>query len=252
MANEPVKQKPTNAPVAMPAGKPRPASDIDTFQARVRAMQIAKREQATKGRLIFALDATASRQPTWDAAAQRQFEMFREVRNLEVQLVYYRGSDECKASGWAASGEKLGRLMGGIMCRAGTTQIGEVLTHCCEQSRKQKVEAVVFVGDAFEENIDLLAATADELGRLGTKVFMFQEFHEGNDAYAKAAANAEAAFREIARMTHGAYCRFDAGAPGHLAELLRAVAAYVGGGVKALSTKAGAMRMLRTATPWLH
>jgi hypothetical protein len=161
--------------------------------------------------------------------------MFREVRNLEVQLVYYRGGDECKASGWAESGEKLGGLMGKIMCRAGTTQIGRILTHCLEQAKKRKVDAVVFVGDAFEENIDLLAATANELGRMGVKFFMFQE---GDNA------EAEAAFREIARLTHGAYCRFDAGAPGHLAELLRAVAAYVGGGVKALGAKAGSARML--------
>jgi hypothetical protein len=235
MANEPTKRKPTDAPAAMPAGKPKPASDINAFLARTREMQVAKREQTTRGRLIFALDATASRQPTWDAAAQRQFEMFREVRNLEVQLVYYRGIDECQASGWAESGEKLGGLMSKIMCRAGQTQIGRVLTHCCGQARKQKVEAMVFVGDAFEEQIDLLAAKADELGKLGVKAFTFQE---GDNA------EAEAAFREIARLTHGAYCRFDAGAPGHLAELLRAVAAYVGGGVKALGAKAGSARML--------
>ena len=110
-----------------------------------------------------------------------------------------------------------------------------MLTHCLEQAKKRKVDAVVFVGDAFEENIDLLAATANELGKRGVKFFMFQE---GDNT------QAEIAFREIARMTRGAYCRFDAGAPGHLAELLRAVAAYVSGGVKALEARAGAVRMI--------
>ena len=55
------------------------------------------------------------------------------------------------------------------------------------------------------------------------------------------------AFREIARLTHGAYCRFDPGAAHQLAELLRAVAAYAAGGVKALAAvqhSAGAARLL--------
>ena len=63
-------------------------------------------------------------------------------------------------------------------------------------------------------------------------------FQERNDA------KVECAFREIARLTHGAYCRFDAGAPRQLAELLRAVAAFATGGVKALETKPGAAKLL--------
>jgi hypothetical protein len=160
--------------------------------------------------------------------------MFQEARNLEMQLVFFRGG-ECRQTPWVESGDRLGGLMRRVICQTGTTQIGKVLTHCLEQARKGRVDAVVFVGDAFEENIDLLAATANELGSMGVKFFMFQ---------ADTNAEAEFAFREIARMTHGAYGRFDAGAPGHLAELLRAVAAYVSGGVKALSAKAGATRML--------
>lgn len=130
--------------------------------------------------------------------------------------------------------------MSTVMCRAGVTQLGKVLTHCLEQAKKGKIDAVVFVGDAFEENVDLLAATANELGRMGVKFFMFQE---GDNA------EADFAFREIARMTKGAYCRFDAGAPGRLTELLRAVAAYAAGGMKALAQfeaqgKPGAVKLL--------
>jgi hypothetical protein len=235
MANE-LKQKPTTAPPVTPAKPRRASSDLEAFQALTREMQIAKRQQApVKGRLIFALDATASRQPTWDQAAELQHSMFREARNLEMQLVFYRGDEKPKQTSWLESGDKLGALMRQVICRAGLTQLGGVLTHCLEQTKKRKVDAVVFVGDAFEENIDLLAATANELGKRGVKFFMFQE-GDNNQA--------EIAFREIARMTRGAYCRFDAGAPGHLAELLRAVAAYVSGGVKALEAKAGATRML--------
>ena len=208
-------------------------SEIDAFVERTRAMQVATRPQ--RGRLIFALDATASRQPTWDMACQLQAEMFWEVSNLDVQLVFYRGLGECRASRWVSSGERLANLMSGIICRAGQTQIGKILAHARSETEKNKVEALVFVGDAMEENLDELVVTAAELGREGLKAFMFQE---GDDP------QVEDAFRQIAQLTRGAYCRFDAGAPRQLAELLRAVAAYAAGGIKALGATPGAARLL--------
>jgi hypothetical protein len=178
-------------------------SEIDAFVQRSRALQSANRAQAQRGRLIFALDATASRQPTWDMAMHLQSEMFEEVSNLDVQLVYYRGCGECQASGWVASGERLANLMTKISCRAGKTQVAEVLAHARREAEKAKV-TLLFIGDAMEENIDELVATAGELGRSGVKIFMFQE---GTDAAV------EQAFREIAWLSGGAYCRFDASAP---------------------------------------
>lgn len=198
-------------------------SEIDAFVRRSRAMQAATRPQ--RGRLIFALDATQSRQPTWDMACQLQAEMFQEVSNLDVQLVFYRGLGECIPSGWVSSGERLADLMSGIICRAGETQIGKILTHARSEIGKNKVEALVFVGDAMEEKLDDLCATAGELGLLKVPCFMFQEGHD---------AVAEQAFREIARLTGGAWCRFDPGASAQLRELLRAAAAYAAGGRKAL------------------
>jgi hypothetical protein len=183
----------------------------------------------TRGRLIFALDATMSRQPTWDSACTLQAEMFREAASaggLDIQLVYFRGISECRASGWVAGSEKLAALMSRIDCRGGHTQIGKVLGHARQEYGKQRVQALVFVGDAMEEKIDDLCAAAGELGLLGVPVFMFQE---GDDAVA------ENAYREIARLSRGAYCRFDTGAAHQLGELLRAVAAYAAGGIKALS-----------------
>jgi hypothetical protein len=69
-------------------------------------------------------------------------------------------------------------------------------------------------------------------------------FHEGHDP---AAANA---FKEIARLTGGVYARFDAGAPGALAALLRAAATYASGGIDALdrlSARDAEARKLLTA-----
>ena len=57
---------------------------------------------------------------------------------------------------------------------------------------------------------------------------------------------------EIARLTGGAACRFDASAPAELRALLRAVAAYAAGGQKALTDYArregGAVRLLEQQT----
>jgi hypothetical protein len=148
------------------------------------------------------------------------------VGGLDVQLVYYRGLGECRASRWVSATERLAGLMEGIDCRGGHTQIGKILAHTRRETQRRKVQALVFVGDAMEEAIDDLGIAAGELGLLGVPAFMFQE---GDDPLA------EQAFREIARLTRGAYGRFDAGAAQELAELLRAAAAYAAGGLKALA-----------------
>jgi hypothetical protein len=208
-------------------------SEIDTFVQRSRTLQAATGRY--RGRLIFALDATASRQWTWDAACEIQAEMFHEVSGLNVQLVYFRGYNECRASGWISSGDRLAGLMQMIRCSTGATQIGKVLTHARHETEKNKVEAMVFVGDCLEETLTELAITAGQLGARGVPVFMFQE---GKDP------EVEQAYREIARLTHGAYCRFDASAPHQLVELLRAVAAYAAGGVRALEAKPGGAKLI--------
>jgi len=182
------------------------------------------------GRLVFALDATMSRQPTWDRACQIQSSMFRTTGKkigLSIQLVYFRGSGECKASKWVANPQALGDLMTGIECRGGTTQISKVLSHTIKETSKKKVSALVFIGDPMEEDIDALCAQAGKLGVHGVKAFMFQE---GFDT------NTEKAFREIARLTKGAYMRLGTNSAKELEELLCAVAAFANGGYKALQS----------------
>jgi hypothetical protein len=227
-ANDKSDGTPAPAPHAGEPAAEASRPEIEAFIARAR-MLAPSLEPGQCGRLIFALDATMSRQPTWDAACQLQGEMFREaaaIGGLEVQLVYYRGFNECRASGWVKEGTRLAGLMTAITCRGGRTQIGKILAHARRETEKAKAQALVFVGDAMEEQVDDLAAAAGELGLRGVPAFMFQE---GDDRVA------EQAFREIARLTHGAYCRFDVGAAHQLRELLRAAAAYAAGGMRALS-----------------
>jgi hypothetical protein len=203
-------------------------AEIDAFLAQVHTLAPAT-GTGPRGRLIFALDATMSRQPTWDTACRLQADMFREaaaIGGLNVQLLYFRGLSECRASGWVAEADRLADLMSRIDCRGGHTQIGKIIAHAKRETQKSRVQALVFVGDAMEEKLDDLCQSAGELGLLGVPTFMFQE---GYDPIA------EKAFREIARLTRGAYCRFDPGAAHQLGELLRAVAAYAAGGMRALA-----------------
>jgi hypothetical protein len=202
-------------------------AEVDAFLERARAL--GPRTDGKRGRLIFALDATMSRQPTWDLACELQAGMFEEtaaIGGLDVELVYYRGLGECRASRWVSDPTRLKGLMERIDCRGGHTQIGRVLEHVRKEAKIAKVDAFVFVGDAMEEKVDDLCARAGELALLGVPAFMFQE---GGDPIA------ERAFREIARLTGGVWCPFDTGAASQLRELLRAAAAYAAGGRTALA-----------------
>ena len=215
-------------------------AEVDAFLAKVKTLAPST-QSGGRGRLIFALDATMSRQPTWDTACHLQAEMFREasaIGGLDVQLVYYRGMSECRASSWVSDAKQLAGLMERIDCRGGHTQIGRMLAHARKENERQRVRALVFVGDAMEEKLDDLCAIAGELGLTGVPAFLFQE---GDDPIATTA------FREIARLSNGAYCRFSQGSARELAELLRAVATYAAGGYAALEAaprSSGAAKLL--------
>jgi hypothetical protein len=211
------------------------AKEIETQSSDSEVAAFLRRTQSLAphtgdGRLIFAMDATMSRQPTWDMALQLQGDMFSavdEIGGLDVQLIYFRGFGECRASKWVSDANALARVMGQVSCRGGYTQIGKVLSHAKRETAKQKVNAVVYVGDCMEESIDALCQKAGELGLLGVPVFLFQEGRE---------PRAQVAFKEIARLTKGAYCPFDAGSAKQLRALLKAVAVYASGGRKALQS----------------
>jgi hypothetical protein len=178
-------------------------------------------------RVVFAIDATGSRQAAWDTAARLTAKMFdsaASIGNLDMQLVYYRGVSECVASRWFSDARSLRTVMSGVFCRAGETQIERVLLHAGKENRRQKVDALVLVSDACEENPAALYAAARQLGAV--PVFALQE---GDSTHVAGI------YREIARLTGGAVAQFDAGAAERLADLLRAVAAFAVGGVKALA-----------------
>lgn len=201
--------------------------EVDAFIESLRRTP-ARRAGTARGRLVFALDATASRGPTWDRAAHQQARMFEAVSSigkLSVQLCYYRGFREFHATGWFTDAAALTQEMTRVSCRAGYTQIGRVLQHALSESRRERIDALVFVGDCCEEPIEDLAEQAGKLGLLGVPAFVFQE---------AADPLATGAFERIAALSGGAHCRFDGSSAAQLRDLLTAVAVYSTGGMRAL------------------
>lgn len=232
---------------SVPARQPSSDAEVAAFLAKMKS--VAPPAVGDRGRLLFAMDATMSRAPTWDMALSLQGEMFaavKEVGGLDVQLIYFRGTGECRASKWVSDPDALARLMRSVACQGGLTQIGKVLSHALSETPTRRINAVVYVGDSMEEDVDRLCARAGELALLGVPVFVFQE---GNDELAARA------FREIARLTKGAFCRFDRGSARQLRDLLTAVATFAAGGRKALmalgkqSGGAGARLLLEQLNP---
>ena len=202
-------------------------SEVDAFLRKV-ATTPAPIKPGERGRLIFAMDATASREPTWDHACHLQAQMFEaaeDLGGLAIQLCYYRGYQEFNAGPWLTNTADLKRGMTAVRCLGGHNQIEKVLDHALEESKRERVNALVFVGDCMEEDVDRLCRIAGELGIHRVPAFMF---HEGGEPTAKSA------FKQISRLTNGAYCPFDAGSARQLRDLLSAVAVYAAGGRRAL------------------
>lgn len=203
------------------------SAGVDAFLKKAAAIPRGK-APGSGGRLLFGLDATASRQPTWDRAAHIQAEMFQaasQLGGLDIQLAFFRGFGEFKVSPWTSNGPDLLRRMTSVTCLAGQTQLAKVLKHARNEQKRRKIDALVYVGDSFEEDIDDVGAVAGELGLLGLPCFMF---HEGSDQLAAFA------FQQVAKLSGGAYFSFDAASAATLTELLRAVAVYASGGFQAL------------------
>ena len=179
-----------------------------------------------------------SRQPTWDMALALQADMFHAVKavgGLDVQLVYFRGAGECRASKWVSDPDALARA--------------DDARHLPRRLHADRQGA--------EARAQRRPAKRRQRARLRRRL------HGGGASTICAGAPASwrcwacrcscsrrartpaprRAFREIARLTKGAYCRFDAGSAAQLRELLSAVAVYAAGGRKALAGAApGAAR----------
>ncbi len=204
------------------------STDVAAFLQKAATTPAVRTPSENRGRLIFALDATASREASWDRASHLQAQMFQTTAalgGLNIQLCYYRGFGEFHTSPWLDDSRQLLQKMTAVHCLAGHTQIGKLLRHAIRETRAGKVNAVVFIGDCVEEDADALGQLAGQLGLLGVPLFLF---HEGVNA------SAARIFHHLAELSGGAYCPFDASSAQQLRDLLSAVAVYAAGGHAAL------------------
>jgi hypothetical protein len=224
MPNTPMTAKPSNTATT---GKRDAKAMLEQY------MSTRKQVGTGNGRMLFALDATASRQACWNTACRLQAEMFRQAgAGLSVSLAYFRGMDEFRATNWVTSGEALVRPMLKLEVKTGLTQIRRVLLHALRLHAENPIAAVTYVGDAFEENIDELSGLASELGARKLPAFMFLEGEPGADD------DVEDAFRLIAERSGGAFFWFGIDSPQAVAQFsdtLNAVAKLAVGDASAVA-----------------
>ena len=213
------------APIAKDVSRPVSAG-IQAFVQRSRAIRDVT---SRRPRLIFALDATSSREPTWAEARHWHAELFTSAvdsTSLSVQLVYFRGLAELSISEWFTSPDDLLARMAGVSCCAGGTQIAGLLSHSLRAgSSTHPIRSLVFIGDACEEPASALFNLAGQHGIRKIPIFMFQE---GQDPSVKQV------FQRIAQLSGGAYAPFTADSGSDLRVLLQSVARFASGGVAAL------------------
>ena len=155
-----------------------PSAAVAAFLEQAARVPALRPAPNTIARLIFAIDATASRERTWDQAAGLTAEMLQAAQGiggLALSLAYYRGFGEFRATPFLQDAQDLARRLSGVACLGGKTQIQAVLDHALAETKQDRIRALIFIGDAMEENADTLCHIAGELGLRGTPIFVFHE-----------------------------------------------------------------------------
>lgn len=207
------------------------SSNLAVFKETVQNLPAAR---SGKGKVIFIVDATASREATWSKTMDLQFKAFDAMKGLEVQLVYFRGDrkeKEIKASPFIRKPDVLRRLMGKIECIAGSTQIVRALTHVRVQQQSNPAAAVVYVGDVCEDNH---AVAVEAAHATGVRVFVLHETDDYKPRGSRATDRRDddedenvLCFKRMAEATGGAYTVFSS-KNSEMGEMMAEVARYVG------------------------
>ncbi len=177
-------------------------------------------------RLIFAVDATASREPAWSAARQVTDALVKALPGaLKVALAVHGGGRVHTFTPFTSDPATLRDRAAGVTCQSGLTRLLPILAIGLKQP---DVRVVIYIGDVFEENIDQGRRLTDAMGARGTRLIVL---HDTADRGARRDAEV---FWDLAKRTGGCVLPFDSHAPGKLRELLSAVAVYAVGGEKLL------------------
>jgi hypothetical protein len=184
-------------------------------------------------RLIFAVDATASREQAWAAARQVTDTLVKALPGeLDVALAVHGGSRVHTFTAFTNNAATLRDRAAGVTCEAGLTRLLPILS---ASVRRPAIRVVVYIGDVFEESLPEGRRLADAMGEQGTKLIVL---HDTADPAARRDAEM---FWDLARRTGGCVLPFDASASSRLRDLLSAVAVYAVGGEKLLRDRRHAL-----------
>ena len=177
-------------------------------------------------RLVFAVDATASREPAWAVARLVTDALVKALPGeLDVAFAVHGGSRVHTFTAFTNDATTLRDRAAGVACEAGLTRMLPILS---ASLRRPAVGVVIYVGDVFEESVVQGRRLADAMGEQGTKLIVL---HDTADPAARRDAEV---FWDLAKRTGGCVLPFDTSASGRLREILSAVAVYAVGGEKLL------------------
>src|SRR5271165_2696119 len=187
----------------------------------------------SRPRLVFAVDATASREPAWAAARRVTDALVKALPGeLDVALAVHGGSRVHTFTAFTNDARTLRDRAAGVSCQAGMTRLLPILATTLKQ---QSVRVVIYIGDVFEESLPHGRDLADSLGARGTKLIVL---HDTSDNGARRDAEI---FWDLAKRTGGCVLPFNANTPDRLRDILSAVAVYAVGGEKLLRERRHAL-----------
>ena len=181
-------------------------------------------------RLLFAMDATASREACWNIAKEITGAMFEAVPGeLDVALAYHSGGRLQEMTPFSSEARAFLDKVQAVRCSAGRTALNEILD---KAAQAPGIKAIIYIGDCFEEDSREAIELAQQLKLKGVRCFIFHDTSSQAQGYDIKAART--AFEQIAQITGGAILPFDESSPNLVKELLAAIALYAAQGIKAL------------------
>ena len=209
----------TTGPQAASIDAVRRAVSISTANANTAYNDAARAREHLNG-ICFVIDATGSRQASWQQAQRTQAEMFDAVKtagNLKLSIVCHRGGS-VKDLGSFASPDDAKRRMAEVSCESGNTRIVDSL----QSALGKKPSTIIMVGDCFEESFTDLQKVCTQLAAQKIRVYAFVE---GNES------SGQRAYKMAADMTDGIFQPFGSGLD--LSDLCVAAAVFDVGGQQA-------------------
>ncbi len=197
----------------------RRAVSISTASANTAYNDAARAREHLSG-ICFVIDATGSRQHSWQQAQRTQAEMFDAVKsagNLKLSIVCHRGNRVSDLGTFATPADAK-RSMAAVSCEAGNTEIIGSL----KAAMGKKPSTIIMIGDCFEENFGDLQQVCSKLAAEQIRVYAFVE---GNDP------NGQHAYKMAADLTGGIFQPFGSGLD--LSDLCVAAAVFDVGGQQA-------------------